>query len=520
MKNFKYLYILLSLGLVLWSCDQALVDIPVDNDFTPVDPGDPPSAGTADFTKYVAVGSSLTAGFQANALFDDGQLNSMPNILSQQFAQVGGGDFIQPIINSVNGFNSTDSDLSDPDPNNWVIKGRLLLVGSIPTATDSDLGAVPSPIVNPGFVYTGDPINNFGVHGILLGQALIPETGDWTLANIDPRFNPFYARFASNPGVSTIIGDAATSGGTFFSLWLGTNDVLLHAVTGASGIAPFTSEGDFSLQFGAALTVMTTDPDIQGVVGNIPDVASVPFFTLVPWNSIPLDDLTAAAVNAAFQEYNDGLDVALGLGLISAEENAARKISFAGVADNAVLVEDESLTQNVDISAFFSLPPGSVVLPNLRQTTADDLLTLPAAAVLGTLADPNNPLSVIGVAVPLGDSFTLLADELAEVEARTDAFNTIIAGTIAGLGVGDRVALADVNAAFNDLVTGPQLQDGVAVAATLAPPAGVFSEDGAHPNSRGYAIAANVFIEAINDKFGANVPRVNVAQFAGTALPQ
>ncbi|MDH3709705.1 MAG: hypothetical protein OER04_07440, partial [Cyclobacteriaceae bacterium] len=235
---------------------------------------------------------------------------------------------------------------------------------------------------------------------------------------------------------------------------------------------------------------------------------------------IPLDDLTAAAVNAAFQEYNDGLDVALGLGLISAEENAARKISFAGVADNAVLVEDESLTQNVDISAFFSLPPGSVVLPNLRQTTADDLLTLPAAAVLGTLADPNNPLSVIGVAVPLGDSFTLLADELAEVEARTDAFNTIIAGTIAGLGVGDRVALADVNAAFNDLVTGPQLQDGVAVAATLAPPAGVFSEDGAHPNSRGYAIAANVFIEAINDKFGANVPRVNVAQFAGTALPQ
>ena len=145
---------------------------------------------------------------------------------------------------------------------------------------------------------------------------------------------------------------------------------------------------------------------------------------------------------------------------------------------------------------------------------------MPAAGVLGTLADPGNPLSVIGVAVPLGDRFTLLEDELAEVQARTDAFNNIIVGTIAALGVGDRVAIADVNTFLNDLTTGgPMLMDGLSVAATLAPPTGVFSEDGVHPNSRGYALAANVFIEAINAKFGANVPRVNVAQYSGTALP-
>ena len=135
MKNLKYYVFLLSLGLVLWSCDQDLLDLPADNDFTPVDPGDPPSAGSADFTKYVSVGNSLTAGFQANALFDEGQMNSMPMILSQQFAQVGGGDFVQPDINSVNGFNSSDSDLSDANPANWVVKGRLRLVGTTPTCT-------------------------------------------------------------------------------------------------------------------------------------------------------------------------------------------------------------------------------------------------------------------------------------------------------------------------------------------------------------------------------------------------
>jgi hypothetical protein len=38
--------------------------------------------GSADFSKFVAVGSSYTAGFQAGALFTDGQNNSLPAILN------------------------------------------------------------------------------------------------------------------------------------------------------------------------------------------------------------------------------------------------------------------------------------------------------------------------------------------------------------------------------------------------------------------------------------------------------
>ncbi len=510
MKKFKNLYLLLFLGAALWSCDQDSLDIVPNNDFDVVDPGDPPSAGNADFTKYVAVGNSLSAGFQAGALFTDGQENSMPKILSQQFEQVDGGEFIQPDINSVNGFNIAFSDISDPNPANWVINGRLLLFGSTPGPTESGLEDVPIPQVNPGFIYTGPPVNNFAVPGILLGQALIPQTGDWNLAGIDPRFNPYYARFASNPGVSTIIGDAASAGGTFFSLWLGTNDVLLHAATGASGAAPFTSETDFAFQFAAALSVMTTDPGIQGVVGNIIDVTATPYFNLVPYNSIVFEegDPTIDAVNNAYADYNNGLAQAVAFMLISQDEADRRNISFAAGA-NGIVVEDESLT---DLSA--------IGLPSIRQTTSDDLVTLLAATVLGTLADPNNPFSVIGVGVPLEDEFALLSDEATAVRDRIDAFNSIIAASITNLGVGDRVALADVHTFFDELVAGgPELMDGLAIANTLAPPAGIFSEDGLHPNSRGYAIAANVFIEAINSHFEANVPRVNVAQFAGTALP-
>ena len=513
MRSYKPIYLLVVLVLTFGSCEQEFPVIPPPNGpGTPVVPL-PPSPGDADFTKFVVLGNSLTAGFQANALFDMGQMNSLGNILSQQFAFVGGGEFIQPDINHENGFNSLFSDLSDPNPANWIIKGRLILAGDppLPTATDSDLGAVPIPIVNPGFIYTGAPVNNFSVPGIFLGQALIPQTGDWSLFGLDPRVNPFYARFASNPGVSTLIGDAVSAGGTFFTLWLGNNDVLLYAITGASGLAPLTSPSDFAFQYGAALSIMTTDPNIQGVVANVPEVESLPFFKLVPWNAIPFEagDPIIDLVNSAYTQYNGGLQLAMAGMLITPEEATQRTIQFAA-GDNAIVVDDESLT---DLSA--------LGLPSIRQTSDEDLITLSAGAVLGTLADPNNPLSVIGVAVPLVDGFTLLAHERLEVQTSTDAFNTIIASTIGAIGVDDRVAHADINQVYKDLVAdSPLLVDGLAVSASLAPPTGLFSEDGVHPNSRGYAFVANAFIEAINAKFGANVPLANIGQYPGTGLPQ
>src|SRR5690606_26936707 len=56
------------------------------------------SSGNADFSKFVAIGNSLTAGFSDGTLFMKGQEASFPNILSQQFALAGGGVFTQPLI--------------------------------------------------------------------------------------------------------------------------------------------------------------------------------------------------------------------------------------------------------------------------------------------------------------------------------------------------------------------------------------------------------------------------------------
>ena len=53
----------------------------------------------------------------------------------------------------------------------------------------------------------------------------------------------------------------------------------------------------------------------------------------------------------------------------------------------------------------------------------------------------------------------------------------------------------------------------------FAPPTGMFSTDGIHPNARGYSIIANKFIDAINEKFGATVPHGNPSSYPGPGFP-
>ena len=104
MKSYIY-FISLALFFGFTSCEQEWPVVPPPDKPEPPDPGEP-SAGTADFSKFVVLGNSLTAGFQSNALFDLGQMNSLGNIHGPgQFSEVGGGEFVQPDINTENGFN-------------------------------------------------------------------------------------------------------------------------------------------------------------------------------------------------------------------------------------------------------------------------------------------------------------------------------------------------------------------------------------------------------------------------------
>ena len=110
-------------------------------------------------------------------------------------------------------------------------------------------------------------------------------------------------------------------------------------------------------------------------------------------------------------------------------------------------------------------------------------------------------------------------EEASLVSERVTAFNTIIAQSVEDLNLSERVAIVDISSELNTFYAGGVFVDGVLLTPAFAPPFGAFSEDGVHPNTRGYAYIANLFIDAINQKFDANVLKVQVSTYPGTALP-
>jgi hypothetical protein len=540
--------------LVAVSCEQELVD----NSGSPCPSSDPSincpdapeedcpagaSAGSANFTKFVALGSSYTAGFQAGALFNAGQENSLPNILASRFACVGGGVFNQPSIRSEHGFNI----FVEPNPiiNGTSVKtlGRFRLQGTppLPAPVIAGVDALPNPQLNPAFMYTGSAgavpvsqLNNFGVQAVFFGQAMaLTETGDWTKADIDPGtpgaqphayFNPFYARFASNPGTSTIFGDAVTSlsnGGTFFLFWLGMDDVMLHAARGGDDEeAPLTptefvspTNPGFKYFYNTAIQGLLANPALKGVIANYPDLFSMPHFTSVRWNAIPLDAPTAATLTTQLaNNYNAFLDGMVGATVITSAEAALRKISYIE-GQNAILLNDETLT---DLKPYMQGPyAGLQPYATARQTKSTDILPLSAGSILGAEVGPGQNL---GVSVPLDDQYVIIPSESALIATRLAEFNAHIK-TVAEANA-TRLAFADVNQAMKNLVNArASISNGITLTPNIAPPTGMYSEEGLHPNSRGYAFIANIFIDAINTKFGASVPKVNLAKYSGTGLP-
>jgi hypothetical protein len=491
------------------------------------------TAGSANFSKFVTIGNSYVAGFQAGALFNASQANSMSKMIADQLKCAGGGTtFNQPDINSVNGYNLQSSIpgvitlgrmvLFDPDGPTGSRSAAPYPAGfpgssvTCPSAVTTPALPAPYNTADLPAAYTGNKaaLNNFGVPLIYLGQSLIPQTGGPPTSN--PYYNPFYARFASNPGSSTIIGDALGAAGSFYLIWLGFDDVLLYAATGADGTYPMTSQSDFNTQFNGAInTMLATNTQFKGVVGNIPNFTSLPYFYTVTWDAITLDAATAATLTSSLaNNYNAFLDGMVGAGVITAAERDKRRITYVA-GKNGVLMTDEELT---DLSPYMVGPyAGLAPYARARQAKSTDLVPLAAGSVLGT-CNGGNAQAVFGVSYPVSDKYILTPTETTAILTRTAEFNTIITNAVNGSS--NRLALADVNSAYSTLLTNKAaISNGVTITPSFAPPTGAFSEDGLHPNTRGYAFTANVFISAINAKFGATVPLVSLAKYSGTGLP-
>lgn len=460
------------------------------------------NSGTANFSTYVALGASFTAGYTDGALFKASQNNAFPNMLAEQFLAAGGGNFTQPLTNdNFGGLAAGGTRIADP---------RLVFGGSTPVTLESLIGdvTVTTDIVlnNP----TG-PFNNMGVPGAKSFHLLSGSYGN--IAGLGSYANPYFIRMASSTS-ATMLGDAMAQNPTFFTLSeMGANDVLSFAVSGGSGqdqkgnFDPSTYGSNditdpivFANTFEGLVTTLTS-AGAKGLVTNVPYITDLPHFTTVPHNPIPLDANTAAYLNsaAAYGAYNAGIVQAFAY-LVSKElitqeqadaEIAKRTIIFSESATNAVVIMDEDLT---DLTAINSQ------LTNMRQATAEDLLVLSASSFIGTEAVPGNSLSINGVAVPLADKWVLTPEEQLAIKDAADAYNATIK-TLSDSN--DNIVLVDLNAILTELAsTGIVFEDYTLNASLVT--GGAVSLDGIHLTARGYSYMAYKFLEAIDTGFGAN----------------
>ena len=482
-KNMKWL-LLVSLTIVACSDD----DVEVVNNTSD---GLTLTAGTADFSNYVSLGNSLTAGYSDSALFIEGQKNSYPAILASQFSLVGGGDFAIPYMNdNVGGLLLGGTMIQGP---------RLYFDGAGPVSVP---GMPSTEITN---VQAG-PFNNMGIPGAKSFHLLAPGYGN--VAGVPSgQANPYFVRFASSPS-TTVLADATAQSPTFFSLWIGNNDVLSYATSGGSGANQLgnynpgsygpddiTDPTVFANVYSTLIDGLTAN-GAKGVVANIPYVTTIPYFTTVPHNPVPLDAATAGLLNGGFAQYNNGLLLAQSYGLITADEVARRTISFSASATNRLVMVDSYLTNL-----------GGLGIPSYRHATSEDLVVLTARGIIGTVVN-NNPTQINGVSVPLADKWILSKDEIAELRTATDAFNAAIQSIASSKGL----AFVNANALLTQVANGGIAKDNVLVTSNYVTGGG-FSLDGVHPSPRGYALIADEFFKAINVTYGSNFKGVNIGKY-------
>ena len=143
--------------------------------------------------------------------------------------------------------------------------------------------------------------------------------------------------------------------------------------------------------------------------------------------------------------------------------------------------------------------------------TDDDFVTLGAGALIAQgYGLPGGP--------PLPDNMNLFTGEpgvvLREAEinllnAQVNGYNAAIADTATTFGY----PVFDANAFFADLASGAYVPTyGGTTLSTEFLLGGIFSFDGIHPQHIGYALIADELIQFINDEYGSEIPRVDMAQ--------
>ena len=426
-----------------------------------------PKSGSADFTRFVTIGNSITAGYQSSALFQDAQVWSYGN----QIAKLVNTNYAIPLI-------------SDPG-----LGGQLQIHQLTPNLV---LVQQPSSGLPTNLNYPA-PYNNLGIPGALLYDVLNASSST-TCAQylVTGTANPFFDLVLRNTSfhIGSQFQQAKALQPTMVTCWIGNNDVLGFATSGGfapSSPTPSATFGALYGMLGDSLKSLNTLFGTNVVVANIPDVTTIPFFTTVgpllaseiPW--------TAAGIPGIFYQKH---------GVTTPNPTV-----FADSAHLATLQVLITLSGQ-NYAALLGQPTGKWYKDNHYPALPPGIDTTKPFGFY-----PTNPWP---------DALILDADEIVTAHTATTNFNVQIANVAAANGFG----LVDINTIFTNIFLQSLAFGGYNYMGVVFTPfyitGGLFSLDGVHPTSQGQGLIADEFLKVINAKFGANYPLINLATIPGS----
>ncbi len=557
MKYIRYIIYTLSIAFLTWSCKPE-IEVPA------------PQAGTADFTNFIAVGNSLTAGYSDGGLYQESQEVSLAAILAQQMNEVMAVPFKQP-------------DIPGNGSGYFYLK-KLSLVTNPPIVEIGNREPDPNWLDK-----VSGPFNNLGVPGIRVKDIEVVGYG------IDPvQANPYFYRMVpdENPWM-TYLDMVKEANPTFFTLWLGNNDVLGYAASGGKlgqdgapglGLGGLTDPGTFQALYSKLINVLTQN-GAKGVLGTVPDVTLIPFFTFMGQSLTAIPDLPLEKTDEEFDFMNfvywmAGYNVSP-TDTIPIFQHGSNWPAFVVGPEGSTTVRTLDVENGDLVTLLFGdkipemqneglgfINPTETEAIGVLYNSAIKISTSKAkaagAAQAGAQAQAFYAAADSAENVgddqaadslqTLGDQKALEAQQLAS-EAQ-DYFNQFLATLPAAKEAAPKVAnpiptefvldQTEVKLArqftsnYNDIIksfannnpdityfdSGKILEkvkdgvfvDGVEVNGDFLT-GGAFSLDGVHLTPRGYALLANQIIGIINENFNSTVPPVNINDYHAVILP-
>lgn len=345
------------------------------------------NAGSANFGNYVAVGNSLTQGYQDGGLHNEfgEHANSYPAIIAQQLKLANPNlVYVQP---TTTGSGSGHLHLA------WENEKIKVIKAFDPDRTDNHPLAIDD---DPTWSAWGTDktikYNNLGIAGLKLANVIgggnTSDAVNFFVNNVNE--NARFLNWGTVANKISYLDYIKNSNATFFTNWLGNNDVLGWSTEGGDDgfeqqfnefFSRLTDITEFKHKYDSVLTAFSK-MGAKGICATIPDVTSIPFFNTV----------TLEAVG------------------------------------NDVWITEGPFSNN----------PG-----NIRKATTEDLLLLTASDELAL----GNGLSQ---AKPLGHTFVLDKDEKRISQNQVIAFNN----EIRTLTAKHNFALADMNVFMQELESG------------------------------------------------------------------